>query len=68
MKGLKMKKIKKLSFTVDMDTYNLWEESAANLIKTKIFRNKTDILESLLLYISKIDKKEVFSLKEKLIS
>ncbi len=63
-----MKKNRKITITTSEDIYQTWLITSDKLTKSKIFRNKTEIIESLIYFLEKANPKEIEKIKKSVIS
>jgi hypothetical protein len=58
-------KTKRVSFTLDGDTYSEWQKLTEKLVSKRYFRNKTEVFETLIVFLSNADKDELLEFKLK---
>jgi len=63
-----VKKNRKITITTSEDIYQTWLTTSDKLTKSKIFRNKTEIIESLIYFLEKANSKEIEKIKKSVIS
>lgn len=56
----------KVSLTVDKETRQLWNKATDNLIKKKLFRNKTEVFENIVFFLSHAPEKELWDFRDKI--
>ncbi len=56
-------KEKKIGFTVTEGDYQVWKHISNDLIQKKIFRNKTEIFESFILFLQRAEMQKIRDLK-----
>lgn len=61
-----MNKKKRVGFTLSDELYNEWDAVSRNLIERRLFRNKTEIFESLVSFLKHSEKEDIISLKSKM--
>jgi len=60
----KKKKEKKLSFTVTEGDYQAWRFISEDLVEKKIFRNKTEMFETLIYFLQRAKHSEIKEFKD----
>ena len=60
-----MKK-ERIGFTIDPKTRQIWDTKSQEVVDRRFFRNKTDIFESLVLFLNKATDKELLEFREKI--
>ena len=58
-----MKKDKKITVSTDMETYKIWLSVSNNLIKSKAFRSKSEIIESVIYFLEKATPEEIYKIR-----
>lgn len=61
-----MKKSERISFSVNNETRQMWEKTSSIVINKRVFRNKAEIFESLILFLSQASEKELWDFREKI--
>ena len=56
-------KDRKISFTIEESDYQVWKHVSNDLIQRKIFRNKTEIFELVILFLQRAKLDEIRNLK-----
>jgi hypothetical protein len=62
-----MKKSERVSFSVDSQTRQMWEKTSSSVIYKKVFRNKAEIFESLILFLSQAPEKELWDFRKRIV-
>ena len=58
------KKTKHISFTVSDDLYNKWQEISGRLVYKRIFRNKHEIIEKLILFLENAEMDKLLCFRD----
>lgn len=61
-----MSKKKRVGFTLSDELYNEWNVISNNLVERRLFRNKTEIFESLVSFLKHSEKEDIISFKSKM--
>lgn len=61
---MKIKK-KKINFTVPDDVFAVWQQVSDDLVERRVFRNKTEIFDSMVYFLQRAKKEEVLEFKSK---
>lgn len=61
-----MAKKKRIGFTLSDEQFNEWNTICKNLVERRLFRNKTEIFESLVSFLKHSEKEDIVSFKSKM--